>query len=222
MRGKYIVISMIITLILFFVLIYVEKKITGTDIKANALVLKHNMQVGKYEKLDQSMFDIKQVPAFLAAGAVSSLDEICGKYALTDLLSDEILRKEKIGGKNQTPLVDVAANKRKLAIPIASLADGVAGQVRKNTVVDILYTNTPSTEDAVAKTETLLQNVKVIGATDANGVLLDESSGGQISAVLVEVTPQEAHLLVNKERKGKFRLLGVPDGAVPYEKIVVK
>lgn len=222
MRGKYIIISILITIILFFMLMYIEKKIVGADSKTKVLVVKSNVTIDKYEKLDASMFEIKQVPSFLASNAVSSLNDINSKYALFDLMSNEVLRKEKIGSKNDTPIVDIEAEKRKLAISVSSLADGVAGQLRRNTYVDILFTNSPTSDEPTIKTETVLQKVKVIGVTDSNGVLLDDSNNGQIAAVLLSVTPQEAHTLVNKERKGKFRLIGVPEGATSYEKIVVR
>lgn len=221
MKGKYIVISLIITVALFFMLIYAEKKISGTYSNVEILVVKQDVVINKYDKLDKSMFEVKKVPAFLSGNAVLSFNEIENMCALTDILEGEVLRKEKVGNKDNV-LLEVATDKRTMAISVNSLADGIAGQLRKNTYVDILFTNSPTTQEPNIKTETVFEKVKVIGVTDANGNLIDGINEGQISAVLLEVTPQEAHVLANKERKGKFRLIGVPQNAQPYEKIVVK
>jgi Flp pilus assembly protein CpaB len=224
MRGKYIVLSLIFTIILFSMLIYTENKVLGNGYKQDVLIVKHELNIDRFEKLDATMFEKKTVvtPSSVANSLVSDLSEIEGKYALSDLSSDELVRKDKIGNKSKVSIVDVDSDKRKLAIPVSSLADAVSGQIRKNSLVDILFTNTPTTDDPNIKTETLLQNIKVIGVTDSNGVELDNSNGGQIASVLVAVSPQDAHLIVNKERKGKFRLIGVPENAKTYDKVIVK
>lgn len=222
MKGKYVVISTLITIFLFVLLVYIEGKITGEDFKTQVLIVKQNVMIDKFEKLDPSMFELKKVPAFIATNAVSSFDEINSKYALDELYSGEVLRKEKIGDKNNTPLIEVQPNMRKLAIPINSLADGLAGQIGKGTFVDILFTNSPTSSEPNIKTETILQKVKVLGVTDSNGVLLDQSERKQVSAVILAVTPEQAHLLVNKERKGKFTLIGASENSITYKNIVVK
>lgn len=222
MKSKYFIISIVITIILFFTLIYVEKKVAGVSQSVNALVVKQNVVVNKYDKLDSSMFEIKKIPVFLADNAVSDIKEIDSKYALYTLSSGDILKKERIGDRTQTPILKVDSSKRKIAIAVSNLADAVAGQIRKDSYVDILFTNSPTTEESTVKTETILEKVKVIGVTDSNGILIDDSSDKQVAAVLLEVTPQEAHIIVNKERKGKFRLIGVPDNGQVYDKITVK
>jgi Flp pilus assembly protein CpaB len=222
MKGKYIVISVILTLILFVALIYVERNIGGVAGQTEVLIVKQNLNIDKYTKLDQTMFEVKKVQGFLTENAVVSFSETTDKYALDDLYSNEILRKVKIGDKNATPIMDIASDKRGIAIPLTSLADGVAGQARKGTFVDILFTSNPTTEEPVIKTETVLEKVKVLGVTDSNGLFLDDSGSGQIAAVLVAVTPQEAHMITNKERKGKFRIIISPENASEYEKVIVR
>lgn len=222
MRGKYIVISMIVTIILFIMLVYVEKKIAGTATQTDVLVVKHNVNIDRYTKIDSTMFEQKEVPAFLAENAVKDFDEVSSKYALENLYSSEILRKVMVGNKNDTPVIDIDLDKRELAIPVTSLVDGAAGQIRKGTYVDVLFTNNITSEEPQIKTETVLEKVKVLGVTDSNGLLLDGSNGGQAAAVLVAVTPQDAHILTNKERKGKFRLIVASVNAVEYDKVTVK
>lgn len=222
MKGKYIVVSAIVTIILFTMLIYVEKKVSGTATQTYVLVVKQNINVDRYTKLDKTMFEQRQVPAFLAEDAVKGFDEVNSKYALENLYSFEILRKVMIGNKNDTPVVDIDSDKRELAIPVSTLADGAAGQIRKGTYVDVLFTNNTTADEPVIKTETLLEKVKVLGVTDSNGLLMDGSRSGQVAAVLVAVTPQDAHMLTNKERKGKFRLIVASVNAAEYDKVTVK
>lgn len=220
MKGKYLVISALFTIVLFLLLIYTEKKVANTESTTNVLVVKSNVSINKFDKLNASMFDVKSVPVSVGMNGVSDVKKIEGKYALSDLASTEILLNEKVGEK--TPLLNIESDKRKLAIPISSLSDGVAGQIRKDTLVDIVFTNTPISDEPVAKTETILQKVKVIGVTDGNGVLVDDSNSSQVAAVILSVTPQEAHMLINKENKGKFTLLGVAQDAQTYDKVTVK
>lgn len=222
MKSKYLVISIIITILLFFSLIYVEKKIAGVDQKVDALIVKQNVNINKYDKLDESMFESKAIPSILGQNAISDIKQVNSLYALTNMSDGDILKSDKVGGKGQLPILEIASTKRKIAIPVSSLADAVGGQIRKSSYVDILFTNSANTDDPNIKTETLLEKVKVIGITDSNGMLIDDIVDRQIGSVLLEVTPQEAHTLVNKERKGKFRLIGVPENAPLYDKITVK
>jgi len=222
MKSKYFVISIILTVVIFFALVYVEKKVAGVDRSVSALIVKQNVNVNKFDKLEPSMFEVKKVPVFLGEKVVSDIKEIDSKYALYSLSSGDILKEDRIGSKSQVPILQVDSAKRKIAISVSSLADAVAGQIRKDSFVDILFTNSPTTDDAVVKTETIFEKVRVIGVTDSNGSLIDDASDRQIGAVLLEVTPQEAHILANKERKGKFRLIGVPDNGQVYDKITVR
>lgn len=222
MKGKYLIAAIAITLILFLGLIYTEKKIAGAEQKVSVLIVKQNITINKYDKLSAEMFELKDIPTFLGVNAISDIKEIDSTYALTSLNGGDILKKDKIGGKTEVPIISINPSKRKIAIPVSNIADAVGGQIKKDSYVDILYTNSPTTEEPVVKTETIFEKIKVIGITDANGMLIDESSDNQIGSVLLEVSPQEAHVLVNKERKGKFRLIGVPENSQMYDKITVR
>ena len=209
MKGKYLVASILITIVLFIVLGYVDKKILGIDSMRECLVVKPNITIAKYEKLDSTMFETESVPSSLATNSISGIKEVEGKFALCQMYGGDVLRKEKFGVKASTNLIDVEPGMRKLAISVSSLADGVAGQIRENSYVDILFTNNISSKQPNIETNTLLQKVKVLAVTDSNGKLINGINAGKISAVILSVSPGDAQLLVNSERKGIFRLVEV-------------
>lgn len=221
MKGKYILISAIITVVLFFMLGYVQNKALDNK-QIEVLVVKQNVKIGRLEKLDKSMLELKRVPSLVATDAVVDENDITSKYALVDLESGEVLRKSKIGDINDAQIINVDPNMRKLAIPVNGLSDAIAGQVRKDTLVDILFTNSPTSKEPNIQTETVLQKVRVLGVTDSNGVLIENSNSIQVAAVILSVTPEQAHMLINKESKGKFTLVGVAKEGKPYDDIVVK
>jgi len=209
MKGKYLIVSIIITIVLFFLLGYVDKKVLGIDSMQKVLVVKAGVHIEKYEKLDSSMFETLNVPSTLAVNAISDINEIEGNYALSQIFAGDVLKREKFGVKDSANLIEVEQGKRKLAIAVSSLADGVAGQVRENAYVDILFTNNATSKNPNVETIILLEKVKVLGVTDSNGKLINGINAGKISAVILSVSPEDAQTLVNSERKGMFRLVEV-------------
>lgn len=142
--------------------------------------------------------------------AFNKADELFAKpgkrVALRGIVQDEPLLKSRVSGFGGRAILSTLIDEKMRGITIrVSDVNGVAGFVMPGDRVDVLLTrNEGSSGQNSSTTETLLQNIKVLGVDqDANE---EADKPRVVKAVTVEVTPEDTQKLALASTVGSLSL----------------
>lgn len=211
LKVKIFIVTLIATILIFLGVVGIEKKIINYTPTKDA-VFAIGATKGK-EKLDITDFTVRKVPiSQITEGTVTNLSELKEMYAKENIYAGDILNKNRIAKYSELYNYELKPGEREIALNFKSVDACVGGTLRKDDIVDIEFTSSPSGLNSNAVTKTLIQGIRILGAKDASGKYIDEANK-DLSAVtlLIAATPEKSALISNNETKGKFKLLKVPD-----------
>lgn len=132
----------------------------------------------------------------------SKPDEVAGLIALQKVLAGEILLKEQFAthGTGSTLAAVLTPNKRAMTVRVDDVV-GVAGFLLPGNHVDVVEARMI---DQRAVTETVLRNLNVLAVDQTDS--RDKDSPVVVRAVTLEVTPQQAEVLVKAQTEGRIQL----------------
>lgn len=151
---------------------------------------------------------ITQVPVgALPDGALTSLDQVDGKYARSPMMSGDIVTSRRIGDKPPEDTSEIRPGTGLLSIPV-NPAHVLGGSLNPGDVVTVFAVPKPETEGATTVSSVAAENVTVMdvrnsaagathGAKEGSGLGGISTGGNQAPAwVVLRVTPDEARLLM--------------------------
>lgn len=220
-KKRIITLSILLTIILSILLVYIERKLINYTPKTTVVLAIKEIEQG--EELKSNNFIEKKVEADLVTiGTIKNKEELLGKCALEKIYPNEILNKNRIVDKNDPTNTLLGINEREFSIPVALLDDPLAGTLRANDKVDILFTNT-QTSNSEARTRTLVKQARIVGALDSSGKkLLPTDKNIMSAAVLFAGTSEDAAKVANSMYAGRFKLVKIPTSSKTSENIIVE
>jgi pilus assembly protein CpaB len=150
---------------------------------------------------------LKVIPLPLEAitdGNITSLDDAIGRVVTQPLYSGEILLEKRLtlheGGSPLAAVIE--SGKRALTVRVNDVI-GVAGFLLPSNRIDVVSTKRGSgNRNTISKT--IVENLKVLAVDQT--VSSDKNDPVIVRAVTLEVTPDEAELIVKATEEGKVQL----------------
>ncbi len=180
-----------------------NRSLVATEINT-VTVIASNTALPAGTKLNRDHVKMLDIPAeMLTESMYEDLDQVVGLINKNPILTDEILRKERLTpqGAGSTLASIITPNKRAVTIRVNDVI-GVAGFLQPGNLVDVLSTVKVGRNQA--KTETVLQQVKVL-AVDQSAEQ-DQSKPTIVRAVTLEATAEEAEILMTATGNGEIHL----------------
>jgi pilus assembly protein CpaB len=130
-------------------------------------------------------------------------EQAIGKIATFSMLRGDILRSarlaEHLGGSTLASLIET--DKRAISVRVDDVV-GVAGFLLPGNRVDVLATK--KTGNANAQAETILEDLRVLAVDQTAST--DKTQPVVVRAVTLEMTPEEAEILVKAMAEGRLQL----------------
>ena len=181
---------------------------SATSGASGVLVAKSNIHAG--DVLSEASVEVKQIPAAwksngaLDSAALSGEDGVIGKRALVDVAQGSQLSMSYLLSKNTDERLSTAIDEGCEAVSIAVDSEtGVAGKVSTFDKVRVLSVAADST--GVASAEVLCERASVL-ALGGDGT----SDGAPYSAIVVQVTADEANAIRQAQTQGKISVQLLP------------
>lgn len=137
--------------------------------------------------------------------AFDSIEKATGRIATFTLLQGDILRAarlaEHLGGSTLASLIE--PNKRAISVRVDDVV-GVGGFLLPGNRVDVLATKKTAGNQNEAKSETILEDLRVLAVDQTAST--DKTQPVVVRAVTLEMTPEEAEVLVKAQTEGKLQL----------------
>jgi pilus assembly protein CpaB len=135
-------------------------------------------------------------------GSFGKVTEVEGKVSRTSLLAGEILLSERFAdaGEGSTLAAVVDKNMRAVSVRVDDVV-GVSGFLLPGNRVDVV---SAYKQDADTKSETVLQNVRVLAVDQTAST--EKNEPVVVRAVTLEVTPNDAEALIRAKQRGAILL----------------
>jgi len=182
-----------------------EQMMTGEARQAGMVpVAAAAVQIPFGTKIEQAHIKQIELPkSSLPQGAFTDPQAVIGRIAAYAILPGEILLEgrvvEHLGGSTLAAVI--ASGMRAMTVRVDDVM-GVAGFLLPGNRVDVLATRRSG--NAGVSVRTLLQDIKVLAVDQTAST--DKNEPVIVRAVTLEVTPQQAEILVKATREGKVQL----------------
>jgi pilus assembly protein CpaB len=136
---------------------------------------------------------------------------LIGRFVKEPIQAAMPIRSSQLYQPGERPPLEVAPGMRAVSITFSHRGSFVGGLLRKGEYVDVYLT--PRTSDSQVQggiTITILNGVRVLAVGDAAGA--DSSNSGSLNTVTLELTPEQANILILAREKGEIALSYNPDG----------
>lgn len=221
-KVKILTIAIPLTIILFIGLVFAEKKLSNYT--PTGKVVYCIKDINRKDKLDVSSFTTKDVPITqITEDCVTNINDIKGMYAKENIYSNEILKKRRTGTQQTIDDYSLNVGEVETALSFQNLDDAVGGSVRKDDMIDIVFTNNAAAGSGTIMTKTLIENIKVLDVKTSAGKSVDrEDKETPANVILIAVKPEDAHLIENMKQTGKIKLLKKNNSEEKYNPITVE
>ena len=139
---------------------------------------------------------------------------LIGRFVKQPIQAGTPIRSSQLYQPGERPPLEVAPGMRAVSITFSHRGSFVGGLLRKGEYVDVYLTpRTSESSDSQVQgglTITLLNGVRVLDVGDTAGA--DSSSSGSLNTVTLELTPEQANILILAREKGEIALSYNPDG----------
>lgn len=210
-RKKILILTTILALITFVILISLEKKLVNANPNIKVIVATKDIKQGEMLKKDYFQQEERSVIT-VTSDMIKSFDEIDNKYATENIYKEDTLNKKRIADKNDSSKMFLKPNEREFSIPLNKLdGDAFAGTLRLGDIVDIAHTEIASQLNPEPKTEITGKEVRILGAVDAQGKLLEPGDKNVIAAsVMFAGTEEDFIKTTNDIHTGSFKIAKCP------------
>ena len=137
--------------------------------------------------------------------AFQASDKVVGRIATFAMLSGDIVRgarlAEHLGGSTLASLIE--RDKRAISVRVDDVV-GVGGFLLPGNRVDVLATKKTSGNSGDAKSETILEDLRVLAVDQTAST--DKTQPVVVRAVTLEMSADEAEILVKAQTEGKLQL----------------
>lgn len=223
-KKRILVVTVILTIIVFSVSTYIQRQLIDYEAKAVCLVLNRN--INAFEKVEEGMFVYKEIPISLIATTpiVSKFSDIEGLYAKDNIYKSQIAVRNQFDTKENLSIYEAERGKEKISIKIQNAENGVSYSIRQNSYVNVYITlrsdyakdllkqkdglAVGSEHDGYAVVK-LLENIQVLGTFNIDGIEVNSYDDGIIDTILVAVTPEEAKEINLYRDIASFNVTGV-------------
>lgn len=199
--------TIILTIILFGVSTYTQKKLVNYEPKIECLFVKED--ISKNQKLEAEMFYKDEIDVSTVANTkiVQNFSEIENLYAKDNIYKGQIALANQFDTRENLSIYEIENGKEKISIKIKSAENGVSYLLKSNSLVNIYVTLradmasdflnhkeklTIGTIDDGYTVIKLLENICILEAFDIDGNKIEESETNIIDTIIVAVTPEEA------------------------------
>jgi len=178
--------------------------------------------IKKNQRVTKQMLQLKEITSdAVPADAVKKLEQVEGKYALTDIKEGEVLLPFRFTSQfEESEVITRKIRDGYRAVSIeANFVESVSNLIQPEDYVDVVYTETIKQNGGVNQVNTslVLENVRVL----AVGKSLNEEKGDgkvvkdsqqkeeekQYTAVTVELKPEDAVKIINVDEKGNIKFI---------------
>jgi len=183
---------------------WVDSRVQGSaGLGGDQAVLVAALEIPFGTKVEERLVKVVQMPsAAVPAGHFQSAEQVLGQVALQKILPGEVLVEERFsayaGGSSLAAIIK--PNMRAVTVRVNDVI-GVAGFLLPGNRVDVVSARMV---DRRAVTETILQDINVLAVDQKAQTEQDEPV--VVRAVTLEVTPQQAELLVRAREEGEIQL----------------
>lgn len=199
--------TVILTLILFVVSTYTQKKMINYEPKIECLFIKED--IIKNQKLEENQFYKDEIDISLIANTkiIQNFSEIDGLYAKENIYKGQIAIDKQFDTKENLSIYEIENGKEKISLKIKSAENGVSYLIKKNSKINVYATlradiannflnqkeklTIGSLDDGYTVIK-LLKNINVLEAFDIDGNKIEESDINVIDTIVIAVKPEEA------------------------------
>ena len=207
-KVNILLISIVLTIIVYGISIYMQKKLVQYVPTVKCLIATDNLEA--YSQIDSSQIKEVNMPAEIVGTTrvVKSIDDVNELYLKEKIYSGQILIKNQFDTKENLSIYQADEGKEKVSIKIKSAENGVSYNIKENSRVNVYatirneYANGTleglekqfvGSEDDGYCIVTLLKDVKVLGVFNIDGQPIENIFDLETpDTVLVAVTPEQA------------------------------
>lgn len=222
-------ITLFLTIIVFMVSTNIQKKMIGYEPKIKCLIL--NEDVKANQKLTEDMFKTAELPVSYLSNTkiIESYNEIDGMYAKDDIYKTQIALKEQFDTKENLMLFEIEDGKERISLKVDAPENGLSFAIRENSTVNVYATIRsdyaknflPEKERLIIGDEydgyaviKLLENIKVLGVFNVDGIEVESINDGIIDSIMIPVTNEEAKQINLLRDIASFNITGVSDEVI--------
>lgn len=219
-------ITLILTIIVFFISTYLQKQLINYEPQVTCLVLKEN--VLKNSKVTEEMFESVELPMSIASmsNIAERYNDIEGLYARDNILKGQIAMKNQFDTKENLSIYEVENGKEKISIKIAAPENGLSYAIKPHSRINIYATIRSDYAKGFADEKEklmigeaydgyavikIIDSVKVLGVFNIDGIEVESYEDGNIDSIMIPVTPQEAKEINLLRDIATFSITGVSE-----------
>ena len=220
-RRNITIISIIIAIILFLVLTFIQNKIVNNEPKTMVIIA--NSDIKKDEKLSKNMFSEAYIPVTvsLSSNNIGSLNEIEGKFARENINKGQIIFFQDIGTAEELKILEAPHGFEKIAVKIKSADNGISYQIKpkdrihlyfsgrygaiKETIEEFNMMNVNKSDNSMYTT-CLLRDTEIIGIYDEKGRSVEDENFSGLDTIVIATDSNMARLISNLRSQGSFDL----------------
>lgn len=217
-------ITLILTIIIFAISTYVQKKLIDYEPTISCLVL--NADIEANQKLTADMFKLADIPISLVSTTrvINDFSSIDGLYARDNIYKNQIAMLNQFDTKENLAIFEVEEGKEKISIKLNGSENAVSYAVKENSVINLYVTvRSDYAKDFLLEQDRLsigdeydgytviklIDSVKVLGTFNVDGTEVKNSQENVIDSVMIAVTPEEAKQINLLRNVGTFNITGV-------------
>ncbi len=216
--------TFILTIIVFVISVNVQKKLIDYEAKVSCLIVAQDIY--ENQKVSEEMFRVSEVPISLVTNVsiVTEFEDIKDLYANGILYKGQIALKKQFDTKENLSIFECEDGTEKISVKIENPENGLSYAIKKNTLINLYvtlknnYANTFLNDNerleigdeydgyTVIK---LLNQTKVLGTFNIDGIEVDNAQDGIVDSVMIAVTPDVAKQINLVREIGSFNITGV-------------
>lgn len=215
------IVSIVVAVIVFIILTFIQNKIINNEPKLIALVASNDIE--KDTKLDKEMFREILIPLEMTINTnfIGSINKIEGMFAKEKINKGQVIFLEDIGTEEELKLLEAPNGLEKISIELKSANNAVAYQIKAKDKVNIYFTGrygaikeslqdfnfgSLDKSDNSMHTICLLRSTEIIGIYDEVGRSINNSEFSGIDTIVIATDSNMAKLINNLKSQGTFDL----------------
>lgn len=215
------VISVLIAVILFIVLTFIQNSIINSEPTTKVLIA--NVDVKPDTELKSEWFEVTDVPLYLTLNnsTLGNLEDINGKYSRETINKGQILFKQDIGTKEELKVINSPEGTEKIAIELKSSQNAIAYQIKPKDRIHLYFSGRyGAIKESISQfnlenvlkgdnsmyTTCLLNDTEILGIYDENGRSIENEKFTGINTIVIAVESEKAKMINNLRNQGTFDL----------------